>query len=212
MTKRRLIYNVEDSKEMMGKALVGSFLGVLSILFTAYIIYCFEDKSILTRATIFNYYAQGNSLNEILGLWAVSFTPISSLGTIAPDWIDDWFYYIAPCLVAGLAIAIKTKSVKWSLVGGLYFIVWGTVLPMVFIYILPIFGLSDPSSINASLISAYSDVYHSFPGVYQGIINLFQSIYLGWCIAGSIEIGLVSLIFSLPLALIFNVLSKLFSK
>ena len=212
MPKERLLFDIEDSKERMGKAIIGSFLAVLSILFIQYLIYCLEDNALLSMTNVFTYYSHGEMSNEILGLWAVSFTPISSLGTIAPEWFNDWILFIAPAMIAGLCIAVKTKSVKWSLVGGLFFILWGILLPMIFVYILPIFGIVDPTSVNSGLISAYSGVYEGFNPFYLSIINLFQSVFMGWCIAGSIELAGLAVIFAIPFSLIFGILQKLFQK
>jgi hypothetical protein len=212
MPRERNLYDIVDAKVMLQKALLGSFLGVLAITFISYLVFCLEDASILSRTGIFTPYSHGNPINEVLGYWAVSFTPITSLETIVPDWTDDFYIYLAPAMVAGLAIALKTKSIKWSLVGGVFFIMWGILLPLVFMFILPIFGLVDPTSINASLVSGYGDVYGSFNGFYTGIITMFQSVFLGWVIAGTLETAAVVTVVSLPFALIFGVLQKLFSR
>jgi len=210
--ERRLIFDVKDNKEMMKKAIKGAFFAVASILIINYLIFCIEDDSLLARTAIFTPYSQGSIFNEVLGLWAVSFTPISSFSLIVPEWMEDFYIYLAPAIVAGFLISLNVKSVKWALVGGIFFIVWAIVLSMIFILVLPWFGIVDPASINASLISAYSDVYTSFNGFYLTLINLTNSIFLGWTIAGSIELAGVSTVIALPLALLFNVLQSLFSK
>lgn len=208
-----LIYDVKDNKLMMKRAIKGAFYGVLSILIINYLIFCLEDDSLLSRTEIFQYYSHGSVFNDIVGLWAVSFTPISSLNTINPAWVEDVIIYLAPGLVAGLFIAVNVKSVKWAPVAGLFFIMWGILLPMVFILILPLFGsMVDPTAINSSLISAFSDVYTNFNAFYSGIITLLDNIYLGWCIAGTLEIAGLATVTALPLSLLFGVLNSLFSR
>ncbi|MHA1340471.1 MAG: hypothetical protein ACTSRZ_09610 [Promethearchaeota archaeon] len=208
----RLIFDVKDNKEMLKKAIKGAFFGVCSILIINYLIFCLEDESLLARTTIFTSYSQGSIYNEVLGLWAVSFTPISSLSVIVPDWFENFYIYLASPIIAGFFIALNVKSVKWALVGGIFFIVWSVLLSMVFILILPWFGIVDPASINASLISAFSDVYNSFNAFYLSLVSITNSVFLGWSIAGSIELAGVATVIALPLSLLFGVLQALFSK
>lgn len=210
--ERRLIFDVKDNKAEMLKALKGGFLGCTIMLFINYLIYCLEDASLFSRCAIFSYYSHGSVFNDVLGLWAVSFTPISSLSIIAPEWVEDFYIYLAPAMVGGLFIAINTKNPKWSLVSGLFFLMWGILLPLIFAYILPWFGIVDPTAINSSLISAFPDVYTNFNGVYTFFINTFQSVFLGWCFAGSIEYAGLATAIALPLSLLFGVLKALFSK
>lgn len=207
-----LIYDVKDNKMMMKRAIKGAFYAVISILIINYLIFCLEDDSLLSRAEIFQYYAHGSVFNDIVGLWAVSFTPITSLEVVAPAWVEDVIIYLAPALVAGLFMAVNVKSVKWAPVAGLFFVMWGILLPMIFVLIFPLFSIVDPTAINASLISAFSDVYTNFNAFYSGIIGLVDSIFLGWCISGTLELAGIATVISLPLALLFNVLNNLFSR
>ena len=93
-----------DVREMWYKSIVAGFIGSCSMVFISYLIYCFTSSSILEWTFIFTAYSNGNVFNEFVGLWTATFTPISGFNSFLPKWLNDWYLYLAPTLVASLIV------------------------------------------------------------------------------------------------------------
>ncbi len=209
MPKERLIHDIEDTREKLTKTMRASFFSVLSIFFIAYIISCIDGilylNSPITNSKPFENYSQGLILNEILGVWILAFTPITSFNDITSSWLEALPVFLGPTIFAAIILAIKTKSVKWTVIGGFFFMVWGILFALVFAYILPIFNLVSITSINGAIITAYGNVYVTFNPIYRWICDgLFSSVFVGWCVAGSIELGLAAMGIALIVSFIFD--------
>ncbi|GAB4324298.1 MAG: hypothetical protein Kow0069_29840 [Promethearchaeota archaeon] len=209
--RKRYLDAYEDVRKQFRNAIGGGFLAVLAIFVINYALSFFEDNFISEYVQTFEVYSAGQGVNEVLGFWGMSFTPISALNVLNPTWVDDWIVYLAPPLVAGLVIALATRSLKYCLIGSLWFVVWGMVLPLVFVFVLPLFGsisffeAVNPMSLNGALISVFQDVLAS-----NGLVVVFKEMtsspYLGWVMAGTLEIGGIVTLFSLPFGAIFSLL------
>jgi hypothetical protein len=201
-----------DVREMIYKAMTAGFIACISMMFIAYIIYCFEDSSFFTRTLIFTAYSQGNVMNEAIGLWTVAYTPVSAYTSLDADWLDSWYIHLAPTMVASLIIGMQVKNLKFSLLGVFFFIMFAVILPAVFLVLLPVFGIVDPSSIDAGLISAFPSVVDNWTGAQAVISEGTSSIFFAWCFGGAFELGLIASIFVIPFSVIFAILKAVFGK
>ncbi|MHA1732704.1 MAG: hypothetical protein ACTSU5_12235 [Promethearchaeota archaeon] len=211
--RKRYLEKYEDVRKQWRDAIVGAFIAVILVFVINYVVSYFEDNALTGYIQLMEVYSGGQGINEVLGFWALSFTPISALNQVAPTWMDNWYLYLAPILVAGIVIAISTKSFKYSMIGGIWFILWAIILPLTFVIILPLFsGISfmetvNPMSVNAMLISIFQDTLAT-----NQIVTFFKiltgSPFLGWCFGGALELGAVVILFAIPFGAIFSILKS----
>jgi hypothetical protein len=209
---RELLFEETDVRAMWYKSIIAGLVGCLSMVFIAYLIYCFSSKSILSLTTVFSVYSNGNVFNEFVGLWTATFTPISGLNSFVPGWLNDWYLYLAPVVVAALIIGVSVKNLKYSFLGVIFFIFFSILIPLIFLFILPMFNLLDPSSIDGGLIAAYPSVVSGLWSLPQWVMNISHSVFLGWNVAGGIELGLFALPFTLVFSIIFSIFARFRSK
>ncbi len=194
----------DEPRKLMISAVGGGFLAVLSIVFLTYIFWHLTGESLIHMSEMLDNLSKGNTINAVLGIWALSFTPFTSLGVLAPNWVNDWYFFIIPVIVSGLIIALSTKKIAYTLVTGFFFIFWAIVMPLIFFFIFPLFGLCDPVIVDAVLAAILEDAIASWTPVHLWLNSILNSVFLTWCISGAIEIGLLSMLMSLPFALLFH--------
>lgn len=210
--RKRYLDAYSDPRKQFGRAIMGGFVAVLAVFFVTYVLGMFSDNLLGDYIHIFGIYSGGSGSNEVVGYWALAYTPISSLNIIEPTWMDDWFTYLGPVMIGGVIIALATRSFKYCLVGGFWFIVWAMLLPALFIVVFPFFGGNaliqeqiTPMGLNGAMISIFHDILtgDDFVVFFKFLTN---SPYLGWCMAGALQLGAVALLFSLPFGAIFSLL------
>ena len=54
------------------------------------------DDSILFVGAMFDKLSMGNGFNGLMGVWCLSFTPLTSLDVLVPNWQDNWYYFLIP--------------------------------------------------------------------------------------------------------------------
>ncbi len=86
------------------------------------------------------------------------------------------------------------------------------MLAFTFMSVLPFFGVMDPTTIDAGLIATFPDVIEQFNSVYTWIYLTSNSVYFGWSVAGSIELGLFAILVAVPSSIVANIISSLFEK
>lgn len=209
---REQLYEEVDVRLMWYRAILAGFLATLSMIIISYLIYCFTDDSILTRTYIFTIYSNGNVMNEVIGIWTVTYTPITAFNSLVEDWLDNWYLHFAPTIFASVFIGGMVKNVKYSLLGVFFFFFFSMILPFIFLVFLPVFNVMDPSSVDGGLISAYPTVIANFTTVSTYFSGLTHCIFLGWTVQGSIELALLATPFTMIFAIIFSIVSKIFSK
>ena len=209
---REQLFAETDVREMWYKSIVAGFIGSCSMVFISYLIYCFTSSSILERTFIFTAYSNGNVFNEFVGLWTATFTPISGFNSFLPKWLNDWYLYLAPTLVASLIVGGYVKNIKYSLLGVVFFVFFSILIPFIFLEVLPVFNLLDPSAIDGGLLSAYPGVVNGLWLIPAWVASITHSIFVGSCTGGALELGLFMLPFTFVFAIVFSILSRIFTK
>ncbi len=199
-------YDTKEMREKLTGAIVGGFFAVIAFSIAAFLVSCLEDTVYATMTDAYTTYSNGSSLNEVLALWAVAFTPLTQLSNIQPNWVDDWLYYLLPCIISGLIIVVSGKGIKYSLVAGFFFILWGFLLPVIFTLFLPLFFNVSPTSFNAALASSFPLYLRA--DAFTNFFTDFSSLYLGWSFAGAIQYAGASLLFALPFAMLADLFRK----
>ena len=201
-----------DVRQMWYKSIVSGIIASIMLLLFSYFFYAFKLGSFFDRTFIFTYYSQGKPINEIIGLWAVTYTPISSFSVLNPDWIDDWVRYLGPTILSAVIIGGMTKNVRYALLGCFFFGFAGIMFTFTFMSILPLFGIVDTATIDAGIIAAFPNVIDSFNGFYTWVLRTTNSVYFGWSFAGSLELALFSIIVAVPASIVASILNSLFEK
>ena len=111
------------------------------------------------------------------------------------DWAEIWYYIFIPIIVAGVVVGITSKRLFTGLLGGLFFIFWGIVIPLLMVTVFSVFGLFEPALIDAILIPIVQEPMSSWN--YDIFFDLTNSYFLSWIFAGVIEMGGVVMLFSL---------------
>ncbi len=210
---REQLFAETDVREMWYKSIVAGFIGSCSMVFISYLIYCFTSSSILERTFIFTAYSNGNVFNEFVGLWTATFTPISGFNSFLPKWLNDWYLYLAPTLVASLIVGGYVKNIKYSLLGVVFFVFFSILIPFIF---LEVTTCVQPVGFQALLMEV------SYPRI-RGLLmvlwlipawvaSITHSIFVGWCTGGALELGLFMLPFTFVFAIVFSILSRIFTK
>jgi hypothetical protein len=207
---RAQLFEELDVRAYWYKAIGAGFIACISMVFISYVLSCFSDKNLLARTFIFTPYSHNNVLNEFLGLWAVSFTPYSQIGMLDPGWGKDSLMYLLPTILAALIIALNTKHPLYALIGTGFFVFFSIVLPFAFLMIFPAFGIMDPSSIDAGLISAFAVVIDNWGPLTTFLAKISNSVFFGYSISGLLEISILLAILSALLAFLFLILKKMF--
>ncbi len=211
--RKRYLEKYEDVRKQWRDAILGAFIAVFTIFVITYAFSYFSDNVISQYINLMEIYSAGQGVNEVMGFWALSYTPVSALNIVSPEWMDEWYMFLAPALVAGLIISVFTKSLKYSLVGGLWFVIFAMILPLFFVIMVPLFGswfsfeTINPMSLNAMLLSIFQDVLaeNAMVAFFNMTLN---SPFLGWCMAGALELGGVVILFSIPFSAIFTILKQ----
>ena len=201
-----------DVREYWYKAISAGFIASIFMVIVGYLLYCFTDDTILSRTAIFTAYSNGNVFNEVMGMYTVTYTPITALEGIVPDWSDDWYLHLMPTLFAAVLMGGIVKKTKYVILSAGFFIFFGIILPFAYLTILPVFDLLDPSSVDGSLLSAYPTVIESLWLVPRWIADNTHSVFVGWCVGGAIELGLFAMVFAIVLGWVFGILSRLFTR
>ena len=194
----------EEPKKMMINAIGGSFLAVLSLVFFNYIFWGFSDENLINKAVMLDNLSLGNPFNAVMGIWALSFTPFTALAVLAPAWFTEWYWFMIPLIVAGLIMAISTKRIGYTLISGVFFIFWAIVLPLIFVLVLPLFGVGDPIVVDLALTGILDDAISNWTPLHYWINSIFNNVFLTWCFFGAIELGLFVILVALPFALLFH--------
>jgi len=186
---KKLLKLPEPSQQML-RAVGGGLMGVLAQIALTYILWGIAtDESILYAGFIIDVSSMGNPFNALAGVWALSFTPLTVIDKIMLNWTDLWLYIFIPILVAGVIVGITGKRLFTCLIGGLFFIFWGIMIPLIMTYMLSIFGIMDPAIIDGFLFPLLNEPMSNWN--YGWLYNLFNNIFVSWSIAGTLEIGLI---------------------
>ncbi len=199
-------YDTKEMREKFTAAIVGGFFAVIVFYIATFLVSCLEDTVYATMTDAYSTYSNGSPLNEVLALWAVAFTPLTELNNIQPAWVDDWLYYLLPCLLSGLIIVVSGKGIKYSLVAGFFFMFWGIILPVIYTLFLPLFFNVSPTSFNAALATSFAPWLYA--DTFTNFFTNLTSLYLGWSFAGAIQLGGVSFLFAMPFALLADLFRK----
>ncbi|MFW6310759.1 MAG: hypothetical protein ACOC1K_00825 [Nanoarchaeota archaeon] len=201
------LMNIPEPREQIIRAAGGGFAGVLSMVALTYILWgIMTDDSILYAGFMLDTLSMGNGFNSFLGIWALSFTPFTSIGDILINWQDNLLYVMIPLIFSGLVIGITTKRLTTAILGGIFFIFWGFVLPILFVYLFSIFGVFDPVIVDAILGGILEQPLNSWN--YDWLLSLFNNLYISWSAAGALEIGIVVTVIALPIAGILQLIKR----
>jgi hypothetical protein len=201
------LMGIPEPREQVIRAAGGGLAGVLSLVALTYILWgIMTDDSILYAGRMFDILSMGNGFNSFLGIWALAFTPFTSMGDVLIDWQDNLLYVMVPLLFSGLTIGITTKRLSTAILGGIFFVFWGFVIPILFVYIFSIFGVFDPVIVDAILGGILEKPLNNWN--YGWIMSIFNNIYISWSGAGAIELGIMVTIISLPFAGILQLIKR----
>ncbi len=201
-----------DIRNMWYRAIAGGIIASIMLLFFNYFFYAFGAGSFFDNTYLLTYYSQGKPINEVIGLWAVAYSPLSSFAVLNPKWVDDWFSYLGPTMLSAVIIGGFTKNVRYSILGCFFFGLSGIMLAFTFMSVFPFFGVMDPTTIDAGLIATFPNVIENFNEFYTWIYLTANSVYFGWSVAGSIELGLFAILVAVPSSIVANIISSLFEK
>jgi hypothetical protein len=197
--KFKKLVDLPEPSEAIMRAVGSGFLGVLAVVCWTYVLWGIaQDDNILHAGAMIDQLSMGNPFNALLGVWSLSFTPLTSINYIIPNWGDIFYYTLIPLLIAGILIGVITKRLKLAILGGLFFIFWGIVLPVLSVFILPIIGLFDPTLVDSVLIGILAGPLSEWN--YDWLMPIFgNNLFVSWSAAGAIEVGLVVMIIALPI-------------
>lgn len=189
--KFRKLANRPEPSQAVVRAVGSGFLGVLGVTAITYVFWgILTSDSILYAGAMIDYLSMGNTVNGMMGVWALSFTPLTSITVIIPNWAEIWYWTFIPLLLSGLLMALLCKRIKIALLGGAFFVFWGIVLPMLGVFILGVFGIADPAILDGVLIGILGEPMSSWN--YDWLMPLFSNnIFISWSAAGAIELGLI---------------------
>jgi len=202
---KKLVAMPEPTQQIL-RAAGGGLIGILVIVALTYIMWgILTDESILYAGAMIDTLSMGNAFNSLLGVWALAFTPLTSIGHIITNWGEIWYYTIIPILIAGLIIGLTTKRFSTAILGGIFFMFWGIVLPIMFVYIFSVFSIFDPTLLDSLLVGMLNGPLDQWN--YEWLLPIFNNnIFLTWTAAGALEYGLIvtgiAIIISLPIQLI----------
>ena len=203
---KKMVALPEPSEQVL-RAVGGGFLGVLAIVVWTYVLWGISsDNNIIYAGVMIDQMSMGNPFNAMIGVWALSFTPLTSINEIIPNWGDVWYYTFIPLLIAGLLVATFTKRIKLALLGGLFFAFWGIVLPVLSVYILAVIGLFDPAIVDGILIGILAQPLEK-AWLAPNLMAIFgNNLFIGWSAAGAIEatliVTLIGVILAAPIQLL----------
>ncbi|MFO8019318.1 MAG: hypothetical protein R6U96_11825 [Promethearchaeia archaeon] len=201
------LMSIPEPREQALRAAGGGLAGVLSVVALTYILWgIMEDESILYAGFMLDTLSMGNGFNAFLGMWALSFTPFTSIGAILVNWQDNLLYVMIPILFSGCVIGITTKRLTTAILGGIFFIFWGFVLPILFVYLFSIFGVFDPVIVNATLAGILENPLNSWN--YDWLLGIFNNLYITWSAAGALELGVLATVIALPFAGILQLIKR----
>ncbi len=211
-TKKPKLSRIIEPRKKLVRAVGGGLLGVLSVVALTYAMWGFiTEDSIMTVGVMFDVLSMGNSFNAFLGVWAISFTPLTSLYYLKPNWMDNLLMTLIPIAFAGFTIGITTRRIGTAILGGIFFVFWGIVLPILFVYIFSVFGLSDPALLDAILMSLLEEPLKKWN--YDMFLHIFNNnIFISWCAAGTLEMSLLITVIAIPVAGIIQLLGKIFKR
>ena len=197
-----------DPSQQILRAAGGGLLGVFTVVALTYVLWgIITEESLLYAGAMIDTLSMGDGFNSLLGVWALSFSPLTSLNDLYPNWMDIWYYILIPIIIAGLVMALITKRISTSILGGVFFIFWGITLPILFVYVLPVFGIGDPPLINSILYGILNETIENW--LYGGLFDLTgENLFLSWIIAGTIEYSIIVILVSLPFSAIIQIISK----
>ena len=205
---RKLAARPEPGQQVL-RAAGGGLLGVFAVVCWTYVLWgIFSDQNILYAGAMFDQLSMGNPWNAMLGVWALSFTPLTSLHVIFPNWLDVFYVILIPLLIAGLLIALITKRIKLSILGSLFFMFWGIVLPVLSVYVLPIIGIFDPALVDGELIGILAQPMNS-AWLAPKLMPIFgNNLFISWSAAGTIEATLIVMLLALVLSAPIQLLKR----
>jgi len=206
--KTRKLMNLPEPSQQVLRAAGGGLLGVLSVVALTYILWgIITDNSILYAGSMIDMLSMGNGFNALMGVWALAFTPLTSLNSINKFWMDNFIYTLIPVLVAGVTIGITTKRIATAILGGIFFIFWGIIIPVLFVYVFSVFGVCDPAIVDSILVGILNKPLDNWN--YDWLFPLFgNNIFIAWSVAGSIELGLIAIIIAIPIGAILQLITK----
>ncbi|MGQ4873794.1 MAG: hypothetical protein ACP6IY_06960 [Promethearchaeia archaeon] len=197
-----------EPREQVIRAVGGGLIGVLSIVAITYILWgIITTTSILYAGNIFDVMSMGNGFNSLMGVWALSFTPLTSLNAINENWVDSWYYYLMPAILAGLFMGITCKRIGTSILGGIFFIFWGITIPIIFVFVLSTLGICDPVIVDSALASLLDEPLKKWN--FDNLLSFFQgNIFLTWSIIGTIELAIIVIIIAIVIGGLIQLISK----
>jgi len=206
--KFRKLANRPEPSQAVVRAAGSGLLGVLAVTAVTYVFWgILTSDSILYAGTMIDFLSMGNMVNGMMGVWALSFTPLTSISVIIPNWTDIWYWTLVPLLLSGLLMALLCKRIKIGLLGGVFFIFWGFVIPMFGVFILGVFGITDPVILDSALSGILGEPMSSWN--YDWLMPFFSNnIFISWSAAGAIEAGLIVT----GITVLFTALIQLVSK
>jgi len=206
--KFRKMANRPEPSQAVVRAAGSGLLGVLAVTAITYVFWgILTSDSILYAGAMIDFLSMGNTVNGMMGVWALSFTPLTSISVIMPNWADIWYWTLIPLLLSGLLMALLCKRIKIALLGGVFFIFWGFVIPVLGVFILGVFGIADPVILDSALLGILGEPMSSWN--YGWIMPFFNNnIFISWSGAGAIELGLIVMGFAVLFSAPIQALSK----
>ncbi len=206
------LYLELDVRKMWYKSMFAGFLGVFLMMIVIYIMSCFEDSTFLESADFFTAYAQGNSINEAVGIWTVAYTPLSVFGQLDAGWTESWYLHLAPILVMAFVIGWQIKNPKYAILSSIFFVMWSVIFAFICLAILPMFGVLQPNSIDAGLIASYPEVVNGWSAATQNIADATSSTFFAWATMGALQQGALLAALTIPISIIFALAHQLFGE
>lgn len=206
--KPKSFKSIVEPREQVVRAVGGGLAGVLAIVALNYILWGINTSdSIIYAGFMIDTLSMGNMFNSMLGVWALSFTPLTSLSSMMSNWMDSWYYIFIPIIFAGIVVGISTKRVGNAVLGGVFFIFWGIVLPILFVFIFSVMGLTDPPLLEAVLTGILYEPLSQWN--YDFLLDLLGgNIFLSWTIAGTLEIGIIVIVIAIIIGGIIQVIKR----
>src|SRR6056297_2811862 len=145
---RRQLYLEVDVRQMWYNSMFAGLLSCFIMFITVYLISCYADDSFLAEAQLLTAYSHGNSVNEAAGIWTIAYPPVSLFDVLDPVWQESWYFHLAPVLVVAVYIGWQLKNPLYAILANFFFVLWTIFFACVFLFILPIFGIIEPSTID----------------------------------------------------------------
>jgi len=109
--------------------------------------------------------------------------------------------------LAGVFLGLVVKRFKTALLGGVFFVFWGVVLPILFVFVFSIFGMFDPPLLDAVLYGILHEPLDAWN--YNWLMQIFNNnLFIAWSIAGTLELAIIITVIALPFAGLMQLIKK----